>query len=224
MSSVREGPVSLLTTVCRVPGTCRRSVIRWLNEGMALSSLKSPLCVAWQSSLTPWHQEGHFFFLNANSREFPGLVWKVHISNTAWVSTVFLTRRFSSSLLRAACLTGEMASLCLPGELAYAKISFERLNSRWLDGAAGAEGVVWKAMTSLGFHRTMSFPNTVWPEKHPYGGDCVFSKPLSGVFIYNHCTGSNLTNFCYKSKEEVIRTSLLTDRTRTVISFTHSLC
>lgn len=50
------------------------------------------------------------------------------------------------------------------------------------------------------FHRTMSFPDTVWPEKYPCGRKSVFLRPRSEVFIDSHRIGSSLASFCYSQE------------------------
>ena len=141
---------------------------------------------------------GGSLLLNANGREFPDLIRKVQISKIALRPTISNEVIFLIHVASGLFTWGWGGSnLCFPGGLVYIQMPFSWLNCGWPDWAAGGESVACRTTTCSGFHRTVSFPDTIWPEKHPFGKNCMFLRPWSEVFIYNHCAGSSLTSFCY---------------------------
>lgn len=113
LSSRREGPcVSAHRSVPSAPLTeSAQWPDGWMKGEPCLLLHLFSVHVAWQSSLTPRHWAGGggggegVTSFTANRRKFPGLVWKVQISNIAPMSTVFLMRWLSFSMLPVAYVT-----------------------------------------------------------------------------------------------------------------------
>ena len=129
------------------------SINRRLNDGWAFfSCFISSLCV-WLDNQVLHLSTGRVTSFTANSRKFPGLTWKVQISNIAPMSTVFLMWWLSFSMLPVAYVT-ESTSLLT---------SFLMVGPWLAWWGCGTGGVVWRVIDGLGFHTTMSLPDIFWP-------------------------------------------------------------